>query len=142
MKENYLDREQFYREILKWKKDQPNKVGEYLILLATHLLGKSDFRGYSKIQQEDMISFALYKCVKGLKNFRRQKNIKEGGKKAFSYFTVICNYAFLTELSKYYKRLNFTRTLTDEYISSVESAYPELGRKMREDMNKVQDYYK
>lgn len=142
MKENYLDREQFYREILKWKKDQPNKVGEYLILIATHLLGKSDFRGYNKIQQEDMISFALYKCVKGLKNFRRQKNIKEGGKKAFSYFTVICHYAFFTELSKYYKRLNFTRTLTDEYISNVESAYPELGRKMREDMNKVQDYYK
>lgn len=131
----YLDREQFYREILKWKKDQPNKVGDYLMLLATHILGKSNFRRYTKSQQDDMVSFALYKCVKGLKSFRKQKNIEEGGKKAYSYFTVIIHYAFYTELKKYYKRLNLNRELEEKYISNIESQYPELGRKMREDFN-------
>lgn len=132
----YLDREQFYKEILKWKKDQPNNVGDYLILLANHILGKSNFRGYTKSQQDDMVSFALYKCVKGLKSFRRQKTIKEGGKKAYSYFTVIIHYAFYTELKKYYKRLNLNRELEEQYISNVESQCPELGRKMREDFSK------
>lgn len=79
-------------------------------MIATHLLGDSRYRNYPKDLHEDMVSEAVLKCIKNIKNFK-----KEYADRCFNYFTRCCEHAIWTLLSKHYKHVNLIRELTLDF---------------------------
>ena len=41
-------------------------------MIAQHLLGDSRYRSYPRELQEDMVSAAMEKCIKNIKNFKKE----------------------------------------------------------------------
>ena len=64
---------------------------------------------------EDMVSSALLKCIKNIKNFK-----KEYANKCFNYFTRCTEHAFWEVLGKHYKQMNLQRELTLQYADSIQ----------------------
>ena len=56
---------------------------------------------YSADLHEDMVSAALEKCVKNIKNYKA-----EYADRCFNYYTRCCEHAFWEMLKKHYRQMN------------------------------------
>lgn len=101
-------------------------VCNYFRLIATHLLGDSRYRKYSKQMHEDMISAALLKCIKNIKNFKAAYSSK-----CFNYFTRCTEHAFWEVLGKHYKQLNIQRELSLRYAEQLDNIDPHTAQLIR-----------
>lgn len=99
----------------------------YFKLIAQHLLGDNRYRNYPKDMHDDMISAALEKCIKNIKNYKPQY-----ADKCFSYFTRCTEQAFWVILYRHYKHMNMVRQLTLDFADLVESYSPDLAKKIRD----------
>lgn len=125
----YLTSEQLAEELRKsQQQNAPTaKACEYFRLIATHLLGDSRYRLYPKDLQEDMTSEALLKCIKNIKNFK-----KEYADKCFNYFTRCVEHSFWTTLAKHYKHINLQRDLTLRYADTLAQTSPQAADAIRQ----------
>lgn len=103
------------------------RICNYFRLIAWHLLGDSRYRNYSKDLQEDMVSAALLKCVKNIKNYK-----KERAASCFNYYTKCTEHAFWNVLDKHYKHVNMVRQLTLDFADQVEQYSPLLAKQIRD----------
>lgn len=107
MSRNYLDNEEILKEITDYKKSgkmvegkfiegRPSeRLGEMIQLIAQNYSSKGSFASYT--WREDMVSDAVYVCLKYMHNFRE----KEGEKpNPFAYLTTIIYRAFLNYIKK------------------------------------------
>lgn len=109
-------------ELIKWRDSAENVedrvISEKLVLtiqyIAKKLTNHSNFSRYSNELKEEMISYAIYKSLKGLKHYNF--NFEN----PFGYFTQACWNSFLIVCSKYYKHLNMQRELVKSSISQME----------------------
>lgn len=113
----YINKDDFYNEVVKFQKSSDNKderqasekLGQMILTLTEHVLKMPSFYRYQKEVKEDMRSFAIYKCMKGLQTFNiSMPNAKDF---VFAYFTKACIYAYYTFLSQHYKHVNIMRDL-------------------------------
>lgn len=103
------------------------RVCNYFRLIAQHLLGDSRYRNYSKDLQEDMVSAALLKCAKNIKNYK-----KERAASCFNYYTKCTEHAFWETLGKHYKHVNMIRQLALDFANEVEQYSPTLAKQIRD----------
>lgn len=149
-KKNYTDNEKFlttlqdYKKRLKQaKKDNiklpriPEYIGEYFLLIATHLGQKAAYNRYSYLDL--MISDGVENCLTYFENFNPKKS-----KNPFAYFTQVIIYAFWRRIAKEHKQQyikykamdmsNFLNRLSQEDMS-------ELPEDMRTDLaNNVKSF--
>ena len=75
-------------------------------LMISHILRHSNFANYHTDLKEDLASIALEKCIKNIKNYKKEK-----ADVCFNYYTRTIFCAFLDGLGKYYKHKNLIREL-------------------------------
>lgn len=119
MAKNYLDNEEFTKEILSYQKTGivSERLGQILLDLHKNILYSKNLYNLSEQDKQTFMSDSLYLILKtGLKTF----NPKKG--KAFSYFTraIYLNvYSALKKQRKYYDRFtpvdDFFQEKLDEY---------------------------
>ena len=128
-KKPYLTSEQLAIELEKSQQQNAptEQVCIYFRLIAQHLLGDSRYRNYSRDLQDDMVSAALEKCIKNIKNYK-----KEYADKCFNYYTRCTEHAFWEVLSKHYKQKNIQRELTFIYASKLEELDPQAAQSIRD----------
>lgn len=134
-KKNYLEREELYKELLKWKESHPDidqripseQLGAMFIKICDHMLRMGSFNRYPEQVKQDMKSFALYKCIRGLKTFKFDEFAEQ---RCFNYFTRAIYLSFLTELSKHYKQINIKRDLTERYLNQLYCLNPSTAEKL------------
>lgn len=112
----YLDANELKQEVTAFKNTNEIsiKLGYMLRNIAQHMLGMPSFVRYPNYLKEDMVSQALYKCIKALKTVKADVEPKS----MFSYFTRTCWCGFLEVLTKYYKQQNIKRNLTISYLNT------------------------
>ena len=134
-KQPYLKSEDLAIELEKSQQQgsPTEQVCEYFKMIATHLLGDSRYRNYPKDLHEDMVSEAVLKCIKNIKNFK-----KEYADRCFNYFTRCCEHAIWTLLSKHYKHVNLIRELTLDFADQVEQYSLSLAKQIRDNQIKVE----
>ena len=113
---NYVDNERFRQLLIQYKKHKKmsdyNSIGEIFLLIATNLLNRPNFVGYTDDRKEDMISDAVYFMCKYIDRFKVQR------KYPFSYFTQIAKNAFLQYVNE---RKRYDATFKSiEYIDNAE----------------------
>ena len=109
-------------ELIKWRDSDPdpdkrmasNELAIMINNIATKLSNHSNFRNYPIDIKDEMISYARFKILKGLKHYRFEFN------NPFAYITQGCWNAFLTVCGKYYKYLNAKREYTKRFLSKLE----------------------
>ena len=109
-------------ELIAWRdsaeKVEDRVISEKLVLTIQHIAKKltnhSNFSRYSNELKEEMVSYAIYKSIKGLKHYNF--NFEN----PFGYFTQACWNSFVIVCSKYYKHLNMQRELVKSSISQME----------------------
>lgn len=69
--------------------------------IAQHLLGSPRFSRYGRADKEEMVSAALEKAIRNIKNWKPERR-----KSSFSYFTMCCEQAFFAFLTKHYRYVN------------------------------------
>ena len=111
------------------------KLGRMFMAIAYKLTNHSFFRNYSKEIKEDCISYAMEKCVTGIKNFNF--NFKN----PFAYFSQSCFNSFRTTLSKHYKQINIKRSYMKKIMTDIESNMPNSGMKKCLDNRFANDDY-
>lgn len=132
----YLDKEEFYNEIVKFKKSAAKpedrqaseKLGTMLMTLTEHVLKMPSFYRYQRELKEDMRSFALYKCMKGLQTF--DVDMKNAKGLVFAYFTKATIFAYYTFLSQHYKQVNIVRDLKTQYLKQADFLDPRIKSEM------------
>ena len=77
--------------------------------------------------QEDMESEALLKCIKNIKNFK-----KDYADKCFCYFTRCVEHSFWMTLAKHYKHINLQRDLILRYADKLEQTSPQAADAIRD----------
>ena len=105
----------------------------YFKLIAQHLLGDSRYRNYPNDLHEDMISDAILKCIRNIKNYKH-----EYAYCSFNYFTRCVEHSFWTTLGKHYKHINKTRKLILDYADEVEEYSPKIAKNIRDKQMKIQ----
>lgn len=95
-------------------------------MIAQHLLGDSRYRNYPKELQEDMVSAALEKAIKNIKNYK-----KEYASKCFNYWTRCVEHAFWQILGKHYRHMNTVRQMALDFADSIELYSPQLAQQIR-----------
>ena len=142
--EHYIDNEQFYKEISKWKKEvdeaesegeerppATNYMGECFMKIAERLSYKPNFMNYPF--RDEMIGDAIENCLMYAHNFDPEKS-----KNPFSYFTQMIYYAFIRRIEKEKKQVyvkymmmeemdkegKFTRWAEDNELVDPESRNP------------------
>lgn len=90
------------------------EFGKMIKMIAERLTNHSNFKNYSKEMKQDMVSYAQFKCIQGIHNYNFEY------KNAFAYFTTACYNAFVSEISKYYKRKNLNREYAKFAIAKLE----------------------
>lgn len=108
----YLSSEQLSKALIESQQlgHPTEEVCNYFKMIAQHLLTCGKFKGYHRDLKEEMISEALLKCIKNIKNFK-----SEYSDKSFNYFTRCVEHAFFATLDKYYKHKNLIDELILEY---------------------------
>ena len=99
--EHYVSNNDLLAEIIKFKNDgvMSEELGKMLLSISTHYSTKSNFSGYT--WKQDMISEAVFTCVKYLKSFKPEKSTN-----AFAYVTQIIKNSFklyITDQKKHSK---------------------------------------
>lgn len=125
--ENYIDNKKFSAAVGKWAQEarearskglQLPVFSDYVVKcfykIAKRYSTKPNFSGYPF--KEDMISEAVYTCMKYAHNFNLEKS-----RNAFSYFTQYTHNAFLQYINKEKKFAEFKFDL-------VKDAAPKLGK--------------
>lgn len=119
----YITSEQIYEQWQIWKcsavevKDRiiPDKLALYIKQMAEGITHKSSFVRYNDELKQEMVSDAL------LKVFRNLKNMKEERKESFfSYISRTIYCSIYTTLGKHYRYINARRKLTDEALQQME----------------------
>lgn len=113
MTTNYIDKKKFLNEVCDYKKQlrnarvkklekpqMPNQLGSSFYLIAEKCSHHAWFRGYPDTIKEDMISDAIYHCIKYVDTFNPRKT-----KEAFAYFTRVVFHAFRHRVDKERKML-------------------------------------
>ena len=117
----YVSNKEMFDELIKWKESAENeddriiseRFGEMILLIARHLTNHSNFKYYPNYVKEEMVSYACFKCIQGIKNYNFNY------KNAFGYFTQACYNAFISTLYKYYKHKNIKNDLLSLAIMEV-----------------------
>lgn len=121
---NYLDKEEFVVEIVKWidsaqkveDRVMHDKLALMILSIPQHMLRSKCFCGYDCHLKEDMMMNAYVKIVKNLKNFK-----PEIGSSAFKYFSRCCYFAFCETIMSYYKHKNMIEQLTEAAKRNIKS---------------------
>lgn len=120
----YVTNAKLLEQLEIWKNTKPDKdgikpipeeFGKMVQMIAERLTNHSNFKNYTREMKQDMVSYAKYKCLQGISNY----NFKY--KNAFAYFTTACYNAFVSEISKYYKKKNFERDLAKRAFQKLET---------------------
>lgn len=82
-------------------------------------MNDSRFRNYPYAMKEDLVSDALLKSIKNIKNFKI-----EYAEKAFGYFTRCIEQSFFKSLGRHYKQENIKRGQLEDYIDILKSTSP------------------
>lgn len=106
-KKHYVSNEEFYREMVQYKKDCeaaeavddplpriPESIGEKILAIATRLSYNPNFIRFPSIRQE-MIGDAVENCILYIRNFNHVKYDNP-----FSYFTQITYWAYVRRIKK------------------------------------------
>ena len=112
-----------YDEWLKWRNSATEvqdrrvseQLGKYILDIATKIMRTNSFRGYTEDMKQDMVSEAVLKCIKNLKNLKEER---KGS--FFNYLTRCCYCAFYYFLSRYYKHVNIRRELVRKAVDELE----------------------
>lgn len=104
---NYLDKEEFLRDIKAYKERKKHNPDEQIsnysanaiMMIATKLANRPNFSGYS--YKQDMISDAIYTCLRYYDKF----DPDHPKQNAFGYFTRIAWFSFLQRLTKEKKQV-------------------------------------
>lgn len=92
----------------------PEEFGKMILMIAQRLSNHSNFKNYSHELKQDMISYACYKCIQGMRNYNF------AFKNAFAYFTTACYNSFISTITQYYKQLNIKRDLAQKALEKLE----------------------
>ena len=132
-KQMYLTNERLAKALEQSQQEgyPTEEVCECFKLIATHLLGDSRYRCYPQHLQEDMVSAALLKCVKNIKNYKREKAAT-----CFNYFTRATEHAFWDVLGKHYKQMNIKRELTRQYADMLDQINTAEAKQLRDSLLK------
>lgn len=110
-------------ELIKWR-DSAEKVedrvisedfGKMILQIATKLTNHSSFRNYNADLKQEMISYACFKIIQGLKNYNF--NFEN----PFAYLTQAAWNAFVSVCAKYYKQLNLKKDLIKKMSVQLET---------------------
>ena len=93
----------------------PEEFGKMILMIAQRLSNHSNFKNYSYDLKQDMISYACFKCMQGLKNYNF------AFRNAFAYFTTACYNAFVSTITQYYKQINIKKKIAKKAIEKLES---------------------
>ena len=96
-------------------KQIPVEFGKMIQMIAERLTNHSNFKNYTREMKQDMVSYAKYKCFQGIVNYNFEY------KNAFAYFTTACYNAFVSEISKYYKKKNLDRDVAKRALEKLEA---------------------
>lgn len=127
---NYLDKETFSKavteaaiEVQRCIRENlpPPKISEYLAKsfydIALGVSRKKNFVFYEFI--DDMISDAIYDCMRALRSFDPNAVTRSGKVNAFGYFTQVVWFAFLRRIKLEKKYLNRKQTYVFDSESSL-----------------------
>lgn len=93
----YIDKEELYNEIKKYKESGsdkiPESIGKAILEMATNAASHWKYANYPF--KEELIADAVYDCVKGVDKF----NLDDDAKNAFGYFTIAIWRAFWRRIS-------------------------------------------
>jgi len=91
----YVTNRDLYDEIVKYKETgiMSQELGKMLLLVANKYSSKGNFAGYT--WRQDMVSEAIFTCVKYLKNFNPEKSTN-----AFAYVTQIIKNSFIVYINE------------------------------------------
>lgn len=93
----------------------PEEFGKMILMIAKRLSNHSNFKNYPYDVKQDMVSYACFKCVQGIRNYNF--NFKN----AFAYFTTACYNAFISVVTAYYKHINIRKDLLKKALEKLES---------------------
>ena len=110
-------------ELEKWKNSAEKvedriiseELGKMMLQIATRLTNHSKFKNYDYSTKQDMISYATFKMVQGLRNYNFAFS------RPFAYLTQAAYNAFINVLSKHYKQINLRRDLMKMKLAELES---------------------
>lgn len=109
----YCTNKELQAEMMKWRDSNKiveertisEELGKMFLAICNKILNHSNFRNYDTELKADMRGYALFKLVKGLKNYNFQFN------NPFAWCSQACFNAYLTVIGKHYKQLNIKRDL-------------------------------
>lgn len=112
----YINNSDFYKILVDWhnsgKEQMPNELALAIQQICTNLAKSGKFVGYT--WKDDMISDAVYMCLKAAKKFNPEKS-----KNPFSYFTQVAFNAFRKYLNTEHLRL----ATIEAYKRGIETIY-------------------
>ena len=119
----YLTNDMIYQEWVKWRDSAvdisqrtiPEQLALYVQQIAKGILLSRRFVNYSDEIKEDLVSDAILKVFKNLKNMKEEKKDS-----FFNYITRTCYCSFYYTLSKHYKYVNARRKLIEASLQKME----------------------
>ena len=119
----YLTNDMIYQEWVKWRDSAvdisqrtiPEKLALYVQQIAKGILLSRRFINYNDEIKEDLVSDAILKVFKNLKNMKEEKKDS-----FFNYITRTCYCSFYYTLSKHYKYVNARRKLIEASLQKME----------------------
>jgi len=121
----YVTNAKLLDELYIWRDSAPEsriedrviteEFGKMIKMIAERLTNHSNFKNYSRELKQDMVSYACFKCIQGIRNYNFEY------KNAFAYFTTACYNAFVSIISKYYKEKNLNREMAKRAIAKLEA---------------------
>lgn len=132
-KGKYLTSEELAKALEESQKlGQPTvEVCQCFLKIAEHFVKGARYCRYSQQMKEDMISHALLKCVKSIKNFK-----KERAASCFSYYTRCVETAIWAFLSNHYKQCNIQRALARDIADLLQETNPQAAQQLRDSLLK------
>lgn len=123
-KNSYINNKKFYDAMVKYNKDKkeidnlpvPNYIGECIILIAERLGTKSNFSGYSYL--DEMKADGIENALAAVPYFDVERT-----QNPFAYFTRIIWFAFLRRIEKekrqhYLKLKNYQKNIVQEELTN------------------------
>lgn len=110
-KSSYLTSEQLAVELEKCQAqgNRPTvEVCRLFRMIAEHFARGPKYCRYNAAMREDLVSAAMLKCVKNIKNYKHEYRDK-----CFNYFTRCVEHAFWEILDRHYKHVNLIAELTE-----------------------------
>lgn len=134
----YCKNKDLLSELIKWRdsaeKVEDRVISDKLVLTIQHIAKKltnhSNFSRYSNELKDEMVSYAIYKSLKGLRHYNFEFE------NPFGYFTQACWNSFVIVCTKYYKHLNMRREMIKCSISQIESENDMQRKRMYTDFIK------